>query len=385
MFFKLKDFNFSKKRVLVRVDFNVPISNGKIGDDSRIRNSLPTIEYVLKQGADQIILISHFGNPKNKNDTEYSLLPVCNRLEQLLRRKVELVNDFNVGKNKIIMLENLRFYKGETENDYEFAKKLADLADLFVFDAFGVAHREHASISAIQKYLPSCAGLLLQKEISFLGEDMKTPKRPFVAIIGGAKPDKINVIGNLIGKVDTLIIAGILANTFLKAKGHDIGSSKYNKESINAARKLISSFSKKIVLPEDFVLGEKFTENTKTKIAYLDDKLNGWMIMDIGIETIKTFKEILNKAKTVVWAGPIGVFEFEKFRHGSLEIATHLAKLNITKIIGGGDSGEAIESFGLTSKMTHVSTGGGASLELLAGHSLPGIKALENNYKKFKK
>src|SRR3989344_5399874 len=385
MFFRLKDFSFTNKKVLIRVDFNVPMHGGRITDDSRIKKTIPTIEYVLRKGAKQVIVCSHFGQPKGRKEPEFSLLPVCRRLEQLLGRKVEFCEEFAVDEShKVVMLENLRFSRGEAENDYDFAKKLAGLADIFVFDAFGVAHREHASVSGIPKHIPSCAGLLMEKEVEFLGEDMKSPKRPFVAIIGGAKPDKINVIGNLIKRVDTLIVSGVLANTFLKASGHEIGLSKYNKDSLNAARKLLSGFSKKIVLPEDFVLGERFMANTKTRVAYVDDKIAGWMIMDVGTETIKKYKEILNRAKTVVWAVPLGAFEFEKFETGTMEIAKHISKLNIVKIIGGGDSGEAIEKFGLTSRMTHVSTGGGASLELLAGHELPGIKALEENYRKFK-
>lgn len=390
MYFKLKDFNFKNKKVLLRVDFNVPIKNNTIKDDSRIKKALPTIKYILEQNPKQLIILSHLGRPKN-NEPEFSLRPVCNRLNELLGiefffntnpniRNISTLPDF-----QRIMLENIRFDKGEEENDLELAKKISAFGDLFVFDAFGVCHRDQASVTGIPKFLPSCMGFLMEKEVTFLKEKMKKPEKPFVAIIGGAKEDKISVIDRLIEKVDTLIIGGVLANTFLKAKGHNIGNSKYSLETLDYAKKLLEKYPNKIALPVDFICAETFSENSRTRCAGISDDISGWMIMDIGPYTITGYKEILSKSKTVVWAGPIGVFEWEAFKRGTWDLARHLAELNITKIIGGGDSGEAIIKFGLEDKMTLVSTGGGASLELLSGKEMPGIKALEDNYKKFKK
>ncbi|MEM2131220.1 MAG: phosphoglycerate kinase [Candidatus Woesearchaeota archaeon] len=389
MYFKLKDFNFKNKKVLLRVDFNVPIKNNVITDDSRIKKALPTITYILKQNPKQLIIISHLGRP-NSYSNEFSLKPVCQRLNQLLEKEFILYQDYNFRNIKElpdlqrIMLENIRFDKGEEKNDLELAKKLASFADLFVFDAFGVCHREQASVSGIPKFLPSSAGFLMEKEVTFLKEKMENPEKPFVAIIGGAKEDKIEVIDKLIEKVDTLIIGGILANTFLKAKGHNIGNSKYSQEYLEYAKKMLEKYPNKIALPVDFICADSFSENAKTRCAGLVDDITGWIIMDIGPYTITGYKEILSKAKTVVWAGPIGVFEWEAFKRGTWDIARHLAELNITKIIGGGDSGDAIVRFGLEEKMTLVSTGGGASLELLSGKEMPGIKALEENYETFK-
>ncbi|MEM3374688.1 MAG: phosphoglycerate kinase [Candidatus Woesearchaeota archaeon] len=390
MYFKLKDFNFKDKRVLLRVDFNVPIKNNVISDDSRIRKAIPTIEYILEKKPKQLIIISHLGRPESYQP-EFSLKPVCERLNQLLGkdfmfhsnpyiRNIPVLPDF-----QRIMLENIRFDKGEEENDLKLAEKLASFADLFVFDAFGVCHRDQASVSGIPKFLPSCMGFLMEKEVTFLKEKMENPEKPFVAIIGGAKEDKISVIDRLIEKVDTLIVGGVLANTFLKAKGLNIGNSKYSKEYLDYAKKMLEKYPNKIALPVDYICADSFSENAKTRCAGLPDDITGWIIMDIGPYTITGYKEILSKAKTVVWAGPIGVFEWEPFKRGTWDIARHLAELNITKIIGGGDSGEAIIKFGLEDKMTLVSTGGGASLELLSGKEMPGIKALEENYNLFYK
>jgi phosphoglycerate kinase len=391
MFFKLKDFNFKDKRVLIRVDFNVPVDkNNNITDDTRIRKTLPTINHILEKKARQLIFVSHFGRPEGEYNPDFSLKPVCKRLGELLRREVVLEsnprvkNITHITDSPLVMLENIRFDKAEDENDLALTEKLVSFADLFVFDAFGVCHRNQASVSGVPKFLPSCAGLLMEKEVEFLRDDMQEPSKPFVAIIGGAKEDKIGVIDRLVQKVDTLIIGGVLANTFLKAKGVDIGASKYSQETFNYAKSLLDKYHDKIALPVDFILSDKFSADSATKCAGVNERIDGWMIMDIGPYTISGYKKILSKAKTVVWAGPIGVFEWEPFRRGTWDIARHLAGLNIIKVIGGGDSGEAIEKMGLADKMSLVSTGGGASLELLAGHTLPGIVALEENYEKFK-
>ncbi len=391
MFFRLKDFDFKDKRALVRVDFNVPVDkSNSIADDSRIRKTLPTLNYILSKKAKQLIIVSHFGRPEGEHKPEFSLKPIAKRLKELLSKEVWLVptpKAFDITKfpeNKVIMLENIRFDKGEEANDDNLAKKLASFADLFVFDAFGVSHRSQASVTGVQKYLPSCAGFLMEKEIEFLRGVVENPKKPFTAIIGGAKEDKIDVIDKLITKVDNLIVGGILANTFMKAKGINIGASKFSKETLDYAKKIIGQYEKKINLPVDYIVADRFSADANIKCVGLPDNIDGWMIMDIGPYTISGYKDILSKSNTVVWAGPIGVFEWESFRRGTFDIATHLAGLDIVKVIGGGDSGDAIEKFGLADKMTHVSTGGGASLELLSGKELPGVKALEENYLKFK-
>jgi len=390
MFNKLKNLNFKDKKVLVRVDFNVPITNGIITDDSRIKKTLPTLNYILSKKPTQIIIISHLGRPKGEYAPEFSLKPVCEKLSTLLNEKVFFesnpkIRNINVlDTSKIVMLENLRFDNGEESNDLDFSKKLASFADLFVLDAFGISHREHASIVGVPELLPSCSGLLFEKEIKFLSDTIKKPKKPFVAIIGGAKADKIDVITLLLEKVDTLIIGGVLANTFLKAKGQNIGNSKYDNESLDFAKKVLLKYPEKIALPVDYILGKEFSENTESKVAGLTDNLDNWMIMDIGPYTITGYKEILKKAKTIIWAGPIGVFEFDKFKRGTWDIANTLAETKSTTIIGGGDSASAIINFGLEDKMSHVSTGGGASLAVLSGEIIPGLNALEKNYDKFK-
>jgi len=387
MFFKLKDTNFESKKVLIRVDYNVPIKNSVITDDMRIKKSLSTIRYVLDNGASQVILVSHLGRPKGEYTPEFSLKPVADRLGELLEQKVVLVSNPRITNitelppDKVVVLENLRFEKYEEENDEVLAKKLASLCDVFVFDAFGVSHREHASVVGVPRFVRSCSGLLMEEEIEYL--TLESPKRPFVAIVGGAKSDKIGVIKSLIERVDTLIIGGVLANTFLKAKGEDIGNSKYTKEDILVAKDLLKDHTKKIALPVDFIVGKEFSEDTESRVLGIHDDLTGWMILDIGPYTISGYKKILCDAKTIVWGGPIGAFEFEKFRRGTWDVANYMSGLSATKIIGGGDSADAINLFNLTNKMTHVSTGGGASLEVLAGHVLPAVTALEENYGKY--
>ncbi|MFH2020788.1 MAG: phosphoglycerate kinase [archaeon] len=391
MFSKLKDYNYKDKKVLIRVDFNVPIQQGIIADDTRIRKALPTIDYILKKKPAQLIIISHLGRPDGEYKPEFSLKPVCVRLQEILGQEVyfepnpRIISINSLPQNKILMLENLRFDKAEESGDDDFAKKLSEFCDIFVLDAFGACHRPHASISVIQKYVTSCAGFLMEKEIKFLRDSIKRPKRPFVAIIGGAKADKIDVIDKLIQKVDALIIGGVLANTFLKAKNISIGNSKVSDETLEYAKNLLEKYPEKIHLPVDYILADRFAADARTRCAGLPDNIDGWMIMDIGPYTISGYNELLSKSNTILWAGPIGVFEWESFRRGTWDIASHLAEISATKIICGGDSGEAIEKFHLAERMTHVSTGGGASLELLAGNDLPGISALEANHNKFKK
>jgi 3-phosphoglycerate kinase len=391
MFSTLKKTDFKDKKVLIRVDFNVPFENGQITDDSRIRKAMPTIEFILKRKPLQVILASHFGRPDGEYKPEFSMKPLCDRLSLLMNKDIALISNPRITslnslpQDKIVMLENLRFEKGEEKGDEEYAKKLAGFCDIFVLDAFGAAHRPHASISVIQNFIPSCAGFLMEKEITFLRDKMKKPKKPFVAIIGGAKEDKIGVIDKLIQKVDALIVGGVLANTFLKAKGISIGNSKFSKESLEYAKDMLRKNPDKIHLPVDYILADRFSYDANTRCAGLPDNIDGWMIMDIGPYTISGYKELLAGARTIIWAGPIGVFEWDPFKRGTLDLARHIADLNAVKIIGGGDSGDAIERFGLGEKMTHVSTGGGASLELLAGNDLPGIKALEENYSKFRR
>lgn len=391
MFYTLKDFNFAGKRVLLRTDFNVPITNGQITDESRIEKSLPTIKYILNSKPEQFIIVSHLGRPQGTYSPEFTLTPVHKRLEQILSQKIHFDTNPRIRNvsslliEKLIMFENLRFDLVEESNNEEFARQLADLADIFVFDAFATSHREHASVVGIPKFIPSCAGFLMQKEVLFLRDKMLNPERPLVTIIGGAKEDKIKVIKNMLQKVDNLLIGGVLANTFLKSKNINIGQSKYSEQFLGYAKQIISStYSEKISLPVDFVVADEFAEFAKSKVAGLSDEIDDWMVLDIGPYTIAGFLDIIRKARTVVWAGPVGVFEWSKFRKGTKELAITLAGLDITKIVGGGDSAAAIEFFKLTDKMTHVSTGGGASLELLSGKELPGIKALEENYQKFK-
>lgn len=372
--------NFNEKKVLLRVDFNVPIKSGKISDDSRIKKALPTIKHILKQGPKQIIVISHLGRPKDNKDKSCSMKLPASRLSALLKKNVYFEKNTNLRNlklpdKKIIILENLRYDSGEEKNEDAFSKKLSSYADIFVFDAFGVAHREHASVIGVPKYLPSCFGLLMEKEILHLKTEMKNPKRPFVAIIGGAKSDKINVINILLKKLDYLIISGVLANTFLKAQGYDIGISKFDKDSIEFAKKTLKKYSKKIILPIDYITGTEYSEKSKSCLEK-GKKVKG-MIMDIGPKTIELYKKILKKAKTIVWAGPIGVFEFKKFEKGTKEIAKFISKLDAITIIGGGDSGEAIHKYKLEKKITHVSTGGGASLEMLSGKTLPVFTAIK--------
>ena len=382
----IKDIDVKGKKVLVRVDFNVPLKDGKVSDDTRIVAALPTIYYLLEQGAAPI-LCSHLGRPKGDPDPEYSMKPVADYLGGLVKNKVifspECVGPVaakaaaELKPGEILVLENTRFYQGETKNDPEMSKQLASLAEVFVDDAFGSAHRAHASTVGVTNYLPSVAGFLLEREIKFLDQAIEDPKRPFVAILGGAKvSDKIGVIKNLLTKADTVLIGGGMANTFFKAQGYPMGDSLVEDEVLDVARDLVKQGSTKLHLPVDVVIADKFDNAAQTKVINAGPVPEGWRILDIGPETVKNFSKVVSTAGTVVWNGPMGVFEMSTFAKGTFEVAKAIAESNAVSIIGGGDSAAAIKQSGLSEKISHISTGGGASLELLEGIQLPGLVAL---------
>jgi triosephosphate isomerase len=386
----VEDINVKGKRVIVRVDFNVPQDeDGNITNDTRIVAALPTINYLIDKEA-KTILVSHLGRPKKGFEEKYSMKPVAERLEKLLGKKVIMAADVvgedatrkakELKEGEVLLLENVRFHKEETANDPEFAKKLADLADIFVNDAFGTAHRAHASTAGIASYLPAVAGFLVQKELEIMGKALSKPKRPFVAILGGAKvSDKIGVIENLLEKVDSLIIGGGMAYTFLKAKGYKIGNSICEDDKIDLAKKLMEKAEKKgvnLMLPVGSIVAKEFKNDTEFKYVPSDAMPDGWLGMDLGSLTIERFSKEIKKAKTIVWNGPMGVFEFPNFATGTREIARAVAESGAISIVGGGDSVAAIEQLGFSSMITHISTGGGASLEFLEGKALPGIEVL---------
>jgi len=387
----VRDIDIKGKRIIIRVDFNVPLDESfHITDDRRIQAALPTIQYALGNGASKVILMSHLGRPNGTGfEKAFSLAPVAKHLQELLKEKVLFLDDCvglgvkeKIAKSseRVVLLENLRFHKAEEKNDPAFAKELASLADVYINDAFGTAHRPHASTAGITAYLPSVAGFLIEKELRFLGNAINNPKRPLVVILGGAKvSDKIELIKNLIPKADSIIIGGGMAYTFLKAQGVNIGNSKLEKDKLDLARELMEQAKKagvEFALTTDFVITQSFSSDD-CKIS--DVIPDGWESLDIGPKTIDRYKVILSKAKTVVWNGPLGVFEREAYAKGTRAIADYLASLkDVTVIIGGGDSAAAVAKFGLEDKMTHISTGGGASLEFLEGKELPGIKALND-------
>jgi len=384
----LTDLDVKGKKVLVRVDFNVPISEGKVGDDTRIQAALPTIKYLLENDA-AVILCSHLGRPKGEPDPAFSLKPVADYLGTLLDVPVKFAEDCigevaqkaaeDLALNEVLVLENTRFHAGEKANDPEMAKELASLADLFVNDAFGSAHRAHASTAGVADYLPAAAGFLLEKEIKYLGNAIAEPKRPFVAILGGAKvSDKIGVIDNLIKKADRILIGGGMANTFFKAQGYAMADSLVEDEVLDTAKELLEMAGGKLVLPVDVVIADAFDANAADKIMDVGDVPAGWRILDIGPRTVQAFSDIIKKAGTVVWNGPMGVFELDKFAKGTFEVAKAIAESDATGIVGGGDSASAIKKSGLEDKITHISTGGGASLEMLEGKMLPGLAALDD-------
>lgn len=395
----VEDVKLKGKRVVTRVDFNVPQDDkGNITDDNRIVAALPTINYLRKSGA-RTILVSHLGRPKSGYEEKYSMKPIAKRLGELLGIDVILAKDV-IGEDakskaaalkdsEIMMLENVRFHKEETDNDPAFAKALADMGDLFVSDAFGTVHRAHASTVGIASYLPAVAGFLVQKELDVMGKALAKPKRPFIAILGGAKvSDKIGVIENLLDKVDALIIGGGMAYTFFKAKGYKIGNSICEDDKLELARQIMEKAEEKgvrLLLPIDSIVGKEFKNDTEFKYVPSDDMPEGWMGMDIGSLSIEKFKNEIRKAKTIVWNGPMGVFEFPNFANGTREIAKAVAESGAVSIVGGGDSAAAVEQLGFADRITHISTGGGASLEFLEGKALPGIEVLldKNPRKKF--
>ena len=388
----LKDVDVKGKRVFCRVDFNVPMQDGKITDETRIRAALPTIQYLIDQGA-KVILASHFGRPKGKVVEEMRLTPVGVRLSELLGKNVQkadeaygdsvkaLVEGMNEGD--VLLLENVRFYPGEEKNDSELAKSFAELADVYVNDAFGAAHRAHASTEGIAHHLPAVSGLLMEKELDVLGKALSNPERPFTAIIGGAKvKDKIGVIENLLEKVDNLIIGGGLAYTFVKSQGHEIGKSLLEADKVDLANSFIEKAKEKGVnfyMPVDVIVADDFSADANTKVVAINEIPADWEALDIGPKTAEIYREVIQKSKLVIWNGPMGVFEIDTFAGGTKAVAKALAESEGTySVIGGGDSAAAVEKFNLAEKMSHISTGGGASLEFMEGKELPGVVALND-------
>ena len=388
----VKDIDLKGKKVFVRCDFNVPMDeNQNITDNRRIVAALPTIKYLIEQNC-KVILASHLGRPKGEVKPEFSLAPVAAELSKKLGQEVLMAKDVigesakslaaNLQEGQVMLLENVRFHREETDNEPEFAKELASMAEVFVNDAFGTAHRAHASTEGISHYLPSVSGFLIEKELKFLGDALNNPERPFVAILGGAKvSDKIGVIDSLLEKVDTLMIGGGMAYTFFKAQGYEVGNSLCEPDKCELALKLMEKAKNKgvkLMLPVDTKIGKEFKPDTESKTVAWTEIPEGWEGFDIGEKTIEMFKNELKTAKTVVWNGPLGLFEFDQFAIGTNAIAHALAEIDATTIIGGGDSAAAVEKAGLADKMTHISTGGGASLEFLEGKKLPGIECLQD-------
>lgn len=388
----IEDIDLKNKKVLVRCDFNVPMDEEKnITDNTRIVAALPTIKYLLENNC-AIILCSHLGRPKGEFKPEFSLKPVAKELSKLLNKEIIMANDVigedakskakNLQNGQIMLLENVRFHREETDNDPEFSKQLASMAEVYVNDAFGAAHRAHSSTAGVAQYLPAVSGFLIEKELKFLGNALNNPERPFVAIMGGAKvSDKIGVIDSLLEKVDTLIIGGGMAYTFFKAQGYEVGNSICEMDKLDLAKELMEKAKNKgvkLMLPVDTKIGKEFKPDTESKTVSWTEIPEGWEGFDIGEESIKIFAEEIKKAKTVVWNGPLGLFEFDQFAIGTNSIAEVLSQIDATTIIGGGDSAAAVRKAGLEDKMTHISTGGGASLEFLEGKKLPGIECLQD-------
>jgi phosphoglycerate kinase len=384
----VKDVDLRGKRVLMRVDFNVPMQDGKVSDDKRIRASLPTIQYVLDQGA-SLILMSHLGRPKGKADPAFSLKAAAESLSTLLGKPVSMAPDCigpevekmarGLKLGDILMLENTRFHAGEEKNDLDLAKSLAALGEIYVNDAFGSAHRAHSSTEGVARFLPAVSGFLMEKELEYLGRATSNPEHPYVAILGGAKiSDKITVVENLLSKCDKLIIGGGMANTFLAAKGYAMQDSLVEAGSVDTARAIMSKAGDKLLLPVDAVVADKFEADATSQVADVEKVPPGWRIMDIGPRSLDAFKQALQGARLVVWNGPMGVFEMPRFAEGTFAIARLLAESGATTVIGGGDSASAVKKAGVAQQMTHVSTGGGASLEFLEGKELPGVAALQD-------
>lgn len=384
----VRDIDLNGKRVFMRVDFNVPMAEGKVTDDKRIRAALPTIQYVLEQGA-SVLLASHLGRPKGGPDPEFSLKPAAEVLSNLLGRPVIMAPDCvgpeveaiarNLKPGEVVMLENTRFHKGEEKNDLELAKQMAALADVYVNDAFGSAHRAHASTEGIARFLPAVAGFLMEQELEYLGRAIANPEHPYIAILGGAKiSDKILVVETLASRCDKLIIGGGMANTFLAAKGLNMQESLVETESIETAKALLEKLGEKLVLPVDAVVADRFDAEAESQVVDVEHIPAGWRMLDVGPKTIELYKRTLQGAKLIVWNGPVGVFEFPKFAEGTFALARLLAESGATTVIGGGDSASAVKKAGVAKQMTHVSTGGGASLEFLEGKELPGVAALND-------
>ena len=388
---KITEMDVKGKRVFVRVDFNVPLNENRvITDDTRIKSAIPTIEYLAEHGA-KVILASHLGRPKGEFNEKYSLAPVVEKLGQMLNRRVLFAGDCvsevpkkviaGMKDGEVVLLENLRFHTGEEKNDPGFVRELASLADFYVNDAFGTAHRAHASTAGIAGMLPAGAGFLMEKEVEYLGRAVKKPVRPFVAIIGGAKvSDKIGVIENLLSKVDTLIIGGGMANTFLKAQGYDMGKSLVEEDKVELARRTIdkaAAANVRFLLPADLMVAESVSPDSPHKVVPKDRIPGEWAAVDIGPQTAVVFADTIKQAKTVIWNGPMGVFEIEPFAKGTEAVAKAVAESDGISIVGGGDSVAAVRKMGAAQEISHISTGGGASLEFLEGKELPGIKALE--------
>jgi phosphoglycerate kinase len=384
----IKDIDVRGKRVLVRVDYNVPIKDGTVGDDTRIRAAMPTLEYLLEQGA-AVILCSHLGRPKGSPNPKYSLRPVAAYLAELLGKPVEFSEDCiglvaqaaasALQPGGVLLLENTRFHPEEEKNDPEMSRQLASLADIYVNDAFGSAHRAHASTEGVAEFLPAVAGFLLEKEIRYLGQAIANPEQPFVAILGGAKiSDKIGVIRNLLKTADQVLIGGGMANTFFKAQGYPVADSLVEDEVLDTARELLQDGTGKLRLPVDVVIGDRFEADAESKTMPMGPVPEGWRILDIGPETISAYAKTISSAGTVVWNGPMGVFEFPRFAQGTFELAKAVANSPALTIVGGGDSVAAIQQSGMAERITHISTGGGASLEMLEGLVLPGVAALQD-------
>lgn len=382
----IKDVNVKGKKVLMRVDFNVPIKDGEVTDDTRIQAALPTINALLDGGA-AVILCSHLGRPKDEPDPAFSMKPVAEYLGKVMGKKVAFAEDCigpvaeaaakALQPGDVLVLENTRFHKAEKKNDMGMAEQLASLADLYVNDAFGSAHRAHASTEGVTHFLPAVAGLLMEKEIQYLGQAIAEPKRPFVTILGGAKiSDKIGVINNLLTIADQILIGGGMANTFFKAQGYPVGDSLVEEEALETASELLAKGGSKLRLPVDVVIADAFDNDAQTKVIPMGPVPEGWRILDIGPETVAHYSKVVGQAGTVVWNGPMGVFEMPTFAKGTFEVAKAIADSKAVSIIGGGDSASAINKSGLADKITHISTGGGASLEMLEGKVLPGLAAL---------
>jgi phosphoglycerate kinase len=388
----VKDVDLKGKRVFCRVDFNVPMKDGQITDETRIKAAIPTIQYLMDQGA-KVLLASHLGRPKGQVVEEMRLTPVAKRLSELLGKDVKKVDEAYgeavksevaaMNEGDVMLLENVRFYPGEEKNDAELAKAFAELADVYVNDAFGAAHRAHASTEGIAHHLPAVSGLLMEKELDVLGKALSNPERPFTAIIGGAKvKDKIGVIENLLEKVDNLIIGGGLAYTFVKAQGHEVGKSLLEEDKIDLAKDFMKKAEEKGVkfyMPVDVIVADDFSESANTKVVPIEEIPSDWEALDIGPKTADIYSNVIQDSKLVIWNGPMGVFEMTKFAGGTKAVAEALAEANDTySVIGGGDSAAAVEKFHLADRMSHISTGGGASLEFMEGKALPGVVALND-------